>query len=96
MAKKWTKQLLNYFLVALGTLVLAFGTVVFLTKCELVAGGVSGIAIIIQHFVDVKIYDYLIAGLTTLFWIIGLIFCGKDFAFKTLFSFFLIILMLTF
>lgn len=86
MAKNWKKQLLNYFLVAVGTFVLAFGTVVFLTKDELVAGGLSGIAIIIQHFVDVNIYDYLIAGLTVLFWIIGLVFCGKDFAFKTLFS----------
>ena len=86
MSSKIKKQILNYFLVAIGTLVLAFGTVIFLTKCELVAGGVSGIAIIIQHFVDVNIYDYLVAGLTIIFWIIGLIFCGKDFAIKTLFA----------
>ena len=86
MSKKLKRQILNYFLVAIGTLVLAFGTVIFLTKCELVAGGISGIAIIIQHYVDVNIYDYLIAGLTLIFWLIGLVFCGKDFAIKTAFA----------
>ena len=57
-----------------------------MTKAELVAGGVSGISIIIQHFVSVQIYDYLVAGLTILFWFIGLIFLGKDFALKTALS----------
>ena len=80
------KQIRNYLLVAIGTLVLAFGTVIFLTKCELVAGGISGIAIIINHFISIDIYDYLVAGLTVLFWFIGLIFVGRDFAFKSLFS----------
>ena len=86
MSKNLKRQILNYFLVAIGTLVLAFGTVIFLTKCELVAGGISGIAIIIQHYVETNIYDWLILGLTTIFWVIGLIFCGKDFALKTLFA----------
>ena len=84
--KKLLKQILNYILVVLGTFLLAFGSVVFLTKCELVAGGISGMAIIVQHFVDINIYDYVAAGLTILFWLIGLIFVGKDFAIKTLLS----------
>ena len=77
---------MNYILVVLGTLILSFGSVIFLTECELVAGGVSGIAIIIQHFVGVQIYDYVVAGLIVLFWLIGLLFVGKDFAIKTLLS----------
>ena len=84
--KKLVKQLLNYFMIVLGTLLLSFGSVIFLTKCELVAGGISGIAIIIDHFVDAKVYDYAVAGLTLVSWIIGLIFVGKDFAIKTLLS----------
>ena len=80
------KQTSNYIAVILGTFLLAFGSVIFLTKAELVAGGISGIAIIIQHFVDVQIYDYLVAGLTVFFWLLGLKFVGKDFALKTALS----------
>lgn len=84
--KRVLKLVNNYVAIVLGTFLLSFGSVIFLTKAELVAGGVSGIAIIIQHFVDIAIYDYLVAGLTVLFWFIGLIFLGKDFAFKTALS----------
>lgn len=80
------KQVYNYFAIVIGTFLLAFGSVIFLTKAELVAGGLSGIAIVIQHFVTVNIYDYLIAGLTVFFWLLGLIFLGKDFALKTALS----------
>lgn len=92
MANKLHKQLINYFLVSIGTFLLAFGTVVFLTKAELVAGGLSGIAIIIQHLVSkhtgnsIYVYDYIVVGLTVITWLIGLIFIGKDFAMKTLLS----------
>ena len=84
--KRVLKLVNNYVAIILGTFLLAFGSVIFLTKAELVAGGVSGIAIIIQHFVSVQIYDYLVAGLTIFFWFIGLIFLGKDFALKTALS----------
>ena len=84
--KRVLKLVNNYVAIILGTFLLAFGSVIFLTKAELVAGGVSGIAIIIQHFVSVQIYDYLVAGLTIFFWLIGLIFLGKDFALKTALS----------
>lgn len=84
--KRALKLVNNYVAIILGTFLLAFGSVIFLTKAELVAGGVSGIAIIIQHFVSVQIYDYLVAALTVLFWFIGLIFLGKDFALKTALS----------
>lgn len=84
--KRVLKLVNNYVAIVLGTFLLSFGSVIFLTKAELVAGGVSGIAIIIQHFVDIAIYDYLVAGFTVLFWLIGLIFLGKDFALKTALS----------
>ena len=86
MPKKISKQIINYILVVLGTVLLAFGAVVFFSKAELVAGGISGIAIIIQHFITVPIYDYLVAALTVFFWLLGLLLIGKDFAIKTLLS----------
>ena len=84
--KKILREIRNYILVAVGTLILAFGSVIFLSRTEIVAGGVSGIAIIVNHFFDINIYDYVVAASTVILWIIGLIFVGKDFALKTLFS----------
>ncbi len=86
MHKSLLKQIRNFILVILGTFILAFGSVIFLTECEIVAGGVSGIAIIIQHYVTIQIYDYVAAALTVFFWVLGVIFLGKDFAVKTLLS----------
>ena len=87
------KQIYNYTAVVLGTFLLAFGAVIFLEKANLVAGGVSGIAIVVQHIArsisgnfGLVIYDYVVYGLMAAFWIIGLIFIGKDFALKTLLS----------
>lgn len=84
--KRIVREIKNYILVAVGTFILSFGSVIFLSKAELVAGGVSGIAIMVNHFVNIDIYDYVAAGLTILFWFIGFIFVGKQFAIKTLFS----------
>ena len=86
MHKSLLVQIRNYILIIVGTFILSFGAVIFLSECEIVAGGVSGIAIIIQHFINIQMYDYIVAGLTVLFWILGLIFVGKDFAVKTLLS----------
>lgn len=83
---KILKLIHSYILVTIGTFVLSFGSVIFLAKCELVSGGVSGIAIIIQHFVDINIFDYVVAGLMATTWLIGLIFVGKRFAIRTLYS----------
>ena len=84
--KRVLKLINNYVSIIVGTFLLAFGSVIFLTKAELVAGGISGIAIIIQHFFITPIYDYVVAGLTVFFWLLGLIFLGKDFALKTALS----------
>ena len=91
--KHLIKQITNYLAVIIGTFLLAFGSVIFLEKSNLVAGGVSGIAIVIQSAVriglndmTIRIYDYIVYSLMVLFWILGLIFLGKDFALKTLLS----------
>ena len=94
MAKnKVLKQITNYAAVIIGTFLLSFGAVIFLEHSNLVAGGVSGIAIVVQSAVraglndnSIMIYDYVVYGLMVIFWVIGLIFLGKDFALKTLLS----------
>ncbi len=43
------KNLIEYFWIAFGAFVIAFGVIVFYSPHELVTGGVSGLAIIIEH-----------------------------------------------
>lgn len=84
------RYVLQVIVVILGSLLLAFGNIVFLSPQSINAGGLNGIAIIIMSFfaVDVQtlVYNIVIDALSVSLWIVGLIFIGKDFAFKTLLS----------
>ena len=81
-------------LVILGTVILAFGSAVFLIPFDLVMGGTSGIAVIIKSFfpegldsatVDMYI-NIAVAIITWTLFFVGFIFLGRDFAAKTLLS----------
>lgn len=76
--------------VILGNFLLAFGTATFLTKLNIVSGGLSGIGIILQyHFAQYfggQVIDIAVLILTWLLWVVGFIFVGKEFALKTLAS----------
>lgn len=81
----------NTFLVLFGSTLIAFGSAIFYTKLNIVAGGLSGIGIIFQSFMGNygpggQIIDIVVLVATWVLWFIGLIFLGKDFALKTLLS----------
>ena len=78
----------NLALVVIGTLIVAFGTAVFILPHNLVVGGVSGMAIIINKFMPLEFLtrELIITVLTWLFFFMGLIFLGKSFTMKTLVS----------
>jgi uncharacterized membrane-anchored protein YitT (DUF2179 family) len=81
----------NLFLVIFGTGVLAFGTAVFLVPEELVTGGVSGLAIVLDTYLGEAFSfhygeEFYITLLTWALFLLGLVFLGKDFAAKTLLS----------
>ncbi len=82
----------NTALVVLGTFVLAFGTSVFIIPFDLVTGGVSSIGIILSALLhDVPFFGQITVEvyasvLNWIFFILGLIFLGKQFALKTLVS----------
>lgn len=101
LSKKEQKSFItNIFLVLIGNFSLAFGTAIFLTKLDIVAGGLSGIGIIIQHYIgSLNIFsgfwatifgtttiDLVVFALTWILWGVGFIFLGRDFALKTLAS----------
>ena len=93
MLKKIDKRIIipaikNIMLVILGTAVLAFGTALFIVPFELVSGGVSGIAIIINHIFKAEWLniDLIVTVLTWIFFWLGFLILGKKFAAKTLLS----------
>ena len=95
MAKKLTKEmkikLVNAMLcVLIGNFILAFGTAIFLTKLNIVSGGVGGIGIILQNhlakYFGGQVIDIAVFVFSWILWVIGLFFVGKEFAFKTLAS----------
>lgn len=78
----------NLGLVVLGTLILSFGTAVFILPFDLVVGGMAGIAISIHRlcpweFISV---DFIITLLTWSLFLAGWLILGKRFALKTFVS----------
>lgn len=80
--KRKIKKLL---LVILGSVILGVGTGIFLTPYNIISGGVSGIAIIINHFTSLSI-DMMITALTWGFFLLGWVLLGNEFAAKTIVS----------
>ena len=78
----------NLILVIAGTAVLAFGFAVFMIPYNLVAGGVAGIAIVLDNLIesDLVTVDLVVTLLTWSIFFLGLIFLGRSFSMKTLVS----------
>lgn len=78
----------NSAIVVLGTVLIAFGTSVFQIPFNLIAGGMSGIAIALVNIIDVAFMteDFYITVMTWGFFIVGLLVLGRAFAMKTLIS----------
>ena len=89
-ARMVLKQVNNVIMIIIGSIILAFGTAIFLTKLEIISGGLSGLGIAVEHIVfkatgkQTNLVDIIVFVLTWIFWILGLIFIGKEFALKTL------------
>lgn len=91
MFKGWTRNdwfnfICKNFLVIIGSFLLSIGTGIFLSKLSIVAGGLSGIGIIIQHYVDFQILDIVVWTGTVILWFVGLFTIGKEFSFRSLLS----------
>ena len=85
------KYILPNLLVVLGSIILALGSAVFLVELNIVTGGLNGIGIIIQYFLDLagikfQIIDIFVFVMTWSLWFVGFFFVGKEFALKTLLS----------
>lgn len=82
--------ILKIFAVVLGTIIVALGNLLFLVPLDINAGGLSGIGIIVRFFVPdnfkVLSYNIVIWSLSIILWVLGRIFIGREFAYKTLLS----------
>ena len=69
----------NLALVVLGTLVLSFGTAIFLLPFNLVTGGISGIALVINNLVSIEwlTIDLTVTVLTWTLFFLGIIVLGQ-------------------
>lgn len=77
----------NIFMILLGTAILSFGTAIFLVPFDLVTGGVSGLAIVIDNIFPIGLgIDFYLTSFTWILFFLGLFFLGKSFALKTLIS----------
>lgn len=85
---EWLLILKNIILTVVGTLILAAGTAIFILPFDLVAGGVSGFAIIIKQLIPAEFVtiDLIVTVLTWALFLMGLAVLGRGFAMKTLIS----------
>ena len=77
--KEIWNQTRNILLVVAGTIVLAFGTAVFILPFNLVAGGMSGLAIVIDALIPAEFLtvDLIITILTWGLFLLGFLIFGK-------------------
>jgi len=85
--KKLFGELRNILLVVFGTLLLAFGTAVFIIPFDLVTGGMAGISIVLARVLPFDLtVDVYVTILTWTLFLLGLFALGRGFALKTLVS----------
>lgn len=89
--RDWFDFFMKNLLVVIGTVLVSFGSAVFMTELNIVSGGLYGIGIIVQYFISLadpsfQSIDIVVGVATWVLWFVGLILIGKAFAIKTLLS----------
>lgn len=82
---KHKKNIKEYFMVALGTFLVAIGIFYFMAPQKLAAGGVSGFSIVLTSYIPLPISAVTFI-INSILLIIGFIFIGKEFGGKTILS----------
>lgn len=76
----------EYILITLGIFLVAVGIYYFLVPSNLAAGGVSGLAIVINKFLPALPVGLLMLGMNIILFIIAFIVLGSNFGAKTIYS----------
>lgn len=84
-------ELLNYASITLGSLIMAFGVVAFLSPNHVATGGTAGLAIVLHSVINLPI-GILMAIVNIPLLLFGLRYLGKKFAIKTIVCILMIVL----
>lgn len=79
------KILSEWFIITFGTVVAASAVFFFLIPSHLAVGSISGLAIILANFIPLKI-SAITMGLNVALLVVGLLFIGRDFGIKTIYT----------
>ena len=87
-AKHWLRIEKNVWLTVAGTLVLAFGSAIFLLPFNLVTGGMTGLSIVLDALIPFSFWspERILTVLTWGLFFLGALLFGRPFALKTLIS----------
>ncbi len=76
----------SYFIVTLGSFIIAAGLYFFLAPAKLAAGGVSGLSIVIKELIPAIPIGVIMLSLNILMFIIGFLIIGRSFGVKTIYA----------
>lgn len=82
---KMKQKLLNLIYILLGNIMIAFALSTLLLENNIIAGGVSGIGIVFNHYLDMPI-SLVVGIINVVLFLLGFAFLGKTFAMTTLLS----------
>ncbi|MGB9613938.1 MAG: YitT family protein [Fervidobacterium sp.] len=87
-SERYIRLIKEYFVSTIGVLITAIGVVVFLIPNNIAAGGASGLAIVLNKFIQlsVGIWMYII---NILLFLVAFLLIGFDFSFKTIYCTFM-------
>lgn len=89
------KKLWTLLQIVLGNLLLSFSISTLLVDNGIIAGGISGIGLVLRHFLQVDI-SITVGVINVVLFVVGFLYWGKNFAMTTLVSTFLFPLLLDF
>lgn len=81
--KKFIKEMI---LLHIGLIITAAGTYFFLIPNDLAAGGISGLAMVIQPYMPKLSIGFLMTVMNLVLFVVGFIFIGRDFGARTVYS----------
>ena len=79
------KEIKEYSLITIGSLLIASGLYFFLASAQLAAGGISGLSIVVKELLPVIPIGFIMLVLNVTMFIIGFLIIGKSFGIKTIY-----------
>ena len=80
-----TKEIKEYSMITIGSLLIASGLYFFLASAQLAVGGISGLSIVVKELMPIIPIGVIMLTLNGIMFIIGFLVIGKNFGIKTIY-----------